>query len=56
MMANILENITLNPNQCKTPFENFTGRESRLYGMMIEFGMIGYVQFPENRGTRNQRQ
>jgi len=42
-----LKNITLNPDQCKTPFEIFTGRKSRLYGMMIEFGRIGYVKIPE---------
>jgi len=49
MMANILENITLNPKQTKTPFEIFTGRKLRLYGMMIEFGRIGYVKIPEKQ-------
>jgi len=49
MMANILENINLNPKQCKTPSEILTGRRSRLYGMMIEFGRIGYVKILEKQ-------
>jgi len=44
MMANVMENITLNPNQSETPFEIFTGRKSKLYGRLIEFGRIGYVK------------
>jgi len=32
MMANILENITLNPKQTKTPFEIFTGRNQGCMG------------------------
>ena len=44
MMANVMENITLNPKQEKTPFEIFTGKRSKLYGKLVEFGRVGYVK------------
>ncbi len=42
-MANV-ENITLNPKQEKTPFKIFTGKKSKLYSKLVEFGRVGYVQ------------
>jgi len=44
MMANVMENITLNPTQSETPFEIFSGRKTKLYGRLIEFGRICYVK------------
>ncbi len=44
MMANVMENITLNPKQEKTPFEFFTGKKSKLYSKLVEFGRVGYVK------------
>jgi len=44
MMANVMENITLNPKQEKTPFEIFTGKKSKLYSKLVEFGRVGYVK------------
>ena len=35
MMANVLENITLNPSQSKTPYEIFKGKKSRICEKMI---------------------
>ena len=41
--SNDLENIVLNPQQDATPYELFTGRKSKLYDHLIEFGRIGFV-------------
>ena len=45
--ANDLENIVLNRSRDMTPYELFTGRKSKLYDNLIEFGRVGFVTIRE---------
>jgi hypothetical protein len=41
--ANDMENISSNTLNKKSPYELFTGKQSKLYGRLVEFGRIGQV-------------
>jgi hypothetical protein len=41
--ANDMENISSNTLNKKSPYELFTGKQSKLYGKLVEFGRIGQV-------------
>jgi hypothetical protein len=38
-----MENISSNTLNKKSPYELFTGKQSKLYGNLVEFGRIGQI-------------
>jgi hypothetical protein len=54
--ANDMENISSNTLNKKSPYELFTGKQSKLYGNLVEFGRIGQIALrKKNYGKERSR-
>jgi hypothetical protein len=49
-----MENISSNTLNKKSPYELFTGKQSKLYGNLVEFGRIGQIALRKKNYARKE--